>query len=1025
MAKTINLGKVGLTFEGDYDSSKNYASRTCVFYNHVSWASKKDVPAGIAPGTSEEYWQKVSERGAQGIQGERGPQGNSAFDGTGIELVNNLTQGGEASALSAEQGKILKEELTELESDLGKLMYDVAVKTDWSYKYDLKATNKVVFKVDTTAASFVFLYIRKEGEENYSIFNSYQQFSPNQEHVISFDFNVTGIQIYFPANAISGKATITVATGVYLEFKNFESKISSGYIYKGVATLATVPDNNTKGFYLAKDAGTYTSFLDANKQPLIVAEGINVLIFNGAFWSKECLVPFDAEPSSESKNLVTSGGVAKVYGKYVENPEYMSTVLDAEGKVIEATKGDGTKVIGGNIEVEGKMHHRGVTTDVVENPEYMSTVLDAEGKVISHRDNSGVLHENVGIKTNHLHLSDEGMSDFAKALKNSGFSGVGDWSDAKSLEIPIPRCAIVNITNEGNDATWPVAKGVNLKYFMQFWDMQGNYFKKEIIMNAQGTSSMAFEKKNGSVDICNNNGWNDDDTFSIKFGDWVAQDSFHFKAYHADYLRGSCVIAYQIAREVYKTRGLYADVPWKKALINFDDITSTAITECSKDGVSDVSLQIDNGARCMPDGFPAIFYLNGEFYGIYSWQLKKHRDNYHMKSSNPKHIHLDGALSSGTFWKGNVSWDTFEVRNPKNLVYAEPHDGTWKYDADLVTAEIAGNADGSSAYDTWVQGSYPVGKIVKFEGRYYLNTVSNNQATPIYDADKNADDSPDFKNKTKCGWINCTNTIKVKESIINLSKRSNEINNLDASDSSAAKKLFDDYFDADNIIDYQLINMAISDPDAFAKNWQWVTYDGIKWYVCQYDKDMSLGNHFTGMFTRKELPGWYSASTSLPTGLALRYYFREHTDRWKELVNKGIFTAENIKSKILDWVARIGQDNYKKEWEKWSEAPCNRDSLIDFNNWRFAGEFALYSPDGPIWDSETQYSVNQKVWFECGKDLGYFLQFEAITNNLGKPCLTGFYKNYPVAMGYRDSMWRFFKFVEANLAVENSFINKQ
>lgn len=116
MAKTINLGKVGVTLGGDYDSSKNYASRTCVFYNHVSWTSKKDVPAGIAPGTNDEYWQKVSERGAQGIQGERGPQGNSAFDGTGIELVNNLTQGGEASALSAEQGKILKTELTELES---------------------------------------------------------------------------------------------------------------------------------------------------------------------------------------------------------------------------------------------------------------------------------------------------------------------------------------------------------------------------------------------------------------------------------------------------------------------------------------------------------------------------------------------------------------------------------------------------------------------------------------------------------------------------------------------------------------------------------------------------------------------------------------------------------------------------------------------------------------------------------------------------------------------------------------------
>ena len=116
MAKTINLGKVGITLGGDYDSSKNYASKTTVFYNYVSWTSKKDVPAGIAPGTNDEYWQKISERGEKGEQGDRGPQGNSAFDGTGVEIVNNLTQGGEAAVLSAEQGKILDNKTTSLSS---------------------------------------------------------------------------------------------------------------------------------------------------------------------------------------------------------------------------------------------------------------------------------------------------------------------------------------------------------------------------------------------------------------------------------------------------------------------------------------------------------------------------------------------------------------------------------------------------------------------------------------------------------------------------------------------------------------------------------------------------------------------------------------------------------------------------------------------------------------------------------------------------------------------------------------------
>lgn len=107
MAKTMNLGKVAMTTAGNYDSSKNYERLTCVRHDYVSWVSRKDVPAGVVPGTSDEYWQKVSERGERGAQGPVGPQGNSAFDGDGVEIVNNLTQGGEAAVLSAEQGKIL------------------------------------------------------------------------------------------------------------------------------------------------------------------------------------------------------------------------------------------------------------------------------------------------------------------------------------------------------------------------------------------------------------------------------------------------------------------------------------------------------------------------------------------------------------------------------------------------------------------------------------------------------------------------------------------------------------------------------------------------------------------------------------------------------------------------------------------------------------------------------------------------------------------------------------------------------
>lgn len=115
--KSINAGKVGLTMGGDWKSSESYEKLTCVSHNGRSWAAKKNVSAGVEPSEANSaFWQLMSDRGEQGIQGPVGPQGNSAFDGTGVEIVNNLTQGGQSAVLSAEQGKVLKTELTELES---------------------------------------------------------------------------------------------------------------------------------------------------------------------------------------------------------------------------------------------------------------------------------------------------------------------------------------------------------------------------------------------------------------------------------------------------------------------------------------------------------------------------------------------------------------------------------------------------------------------------------------------------------------------------------------------------------------------------------------------------------------------------------------------------------------------------------------------------------------------------------------------------------------------------------------------
>lgn len=68
--------------------------------------------------TDNEYWYENGQPGPQGPVGPQGPQGNSGYSGAADELkvVNNLTEGGAAAALSAEMGKELNAKLQNLGS---------------------------------------------------------------------------------------------------------------------------------------------------------------------------------------------------------------------------------------------------------------------------------------------------------------------------------------------------------------------------------------------------------------------------------------------------------------------------------------------------------------------------------------------------------------------------------------------------------------------------------------------------------------------------------------------------------------------------------------------------------------------------------------------------------------------------------------------------------------------------------------------------------------------------------------------
>lgn len=120
MSETVKLGKVSMTLGGDYNSSQAYDKLTCVYYDGSSWVSRKAVPAGVAPtAVNSAYWQKVSDRGAQG------PQGQSYVDKTLVPIVNDLTTGGSSNVLAAEQGKVLDTKLTELSADVSDISLEL------------------------------------------------------------------------------------------------------------------------------------------------------------------------------------------------------------------------------------------------------------------------------------------------------------------------------------------------------------------------------------------------------------------------------------------------------------------------------------------------------------------------------------------------------------------------------------------------------------------------------------------------------------------------------------------------------------------------------------------------------------------------------------------------------------------------------------------------------------------------------------------------------------------------------------
>ena len=319
-----------------------------------------------------------------------------------------------------------------------------------------------------------------------------------------------------------------------------------------------------------------------------------------------------------------------------DNEEYLAVEQDAEGKVLSTTNPDGSHYIH-----NAKSETIPTEFSHIEDPEGRTEITtDAEDKILGYRDSEGTRHEHK-ISINHLELSDEAANEVNDAFKSAGIKmeNTSDFSKDSHIELPIPRIAAqVRIYAP----KLPTTKKDDIEAEIEYNDKDGNFFRKPVILNAQGSSSMSYYVKNMAIDI--------NDGSEIKFGDFPTQDSFHLKKYYIDAFRGQCIVGYWLMEQVYKSRPLGQQYPYEYSYSN----------ESVTDGYGDVKKDFFNGAKCHPDGFPiTITWINTEtnketWMGVYAWNLKKSKEVYNCNKKKAENIILDGSLSGSYLALGNL-----------------------------------------------------------------------------------------------------------------------------------------------------------------------------------------------------------------------------------------------------------------------------------------------------------------------------------------------------------------------------------
>lgn len=137
-------------------------------------------------------------------------------------------------------------------------------------------------------------------------------------------------------------------------------------------------------------------------------------------------------------------------------------------------------------------------------------------------------------------------------------------------------------------------------------------------------------------------------------------------------------------------------------------------------------------------------------------------------------------------------------------------------------------------------------------------------------------------------------------------------------------------------------------------------------------------------------------------------YLTETEARYKELRDKGVFSVDNIFGKVTDWMNRIGENFFNKEYTKWNDSPCNR-TLQLRSGWKLSS-FSSYSEysSTPAYSGSVTYNAGDK----CKSS---FMIFEATETVQGVSPV--------IKEGHYDNIYRLQNWISERLRLEDIYLN--